>query len=111
MKRLGKVMNDRTFTPGPTPNTVRAADGTVLTPPEGWTLLPPGDAGLTRRVKAVGDHWVVQEKVVRRMFSRGIWASAATIDRIRAEVDAERSTEAYAMRRQADARRREKVQA
>jgi hypothetical protein len=28
------------FTPGPTPNTVRAADGRVLTAPEGWALLP-----------------------------------------------------------------------
>src|SRR5262249_16948555 len=50
-----------TFAPGPTPNTVRAADGTILTAPEGWVLLPPGDAGLTRRVKAAGDHLVVQE--------------------------------------------------
>jgi hypothetical protein len=30
------------FTPGPTPNTVRSPDGTVLTAPDGWTLLPPG---------------------------------------------------------------------
>jgi hypothetical protein len=28
-----------TFTPGPTPNTVHAADGTVLTAPDGWALL------------------------------------------------------------------------
>jgi hypothetical protein len=33
-----------TFTPGPTPNTVQAADGRILTAPEGWILLPPGDA-------------------------------------------------------------------
>ena len=70
------------FAPGPTSNSVRAADGTVLAAPEGWVLLPPGDAGLTRRVKAAGDHWVVQEKVGRKMFSRGVWAPAATIDRI-----------------------------
>ena len=44
---------------------------TILTVPEGWVLLPPGDAGLTRRVKAAGDHWVVQEKVGRKMFSQG----------------------------------------
>jgi len=55
-------MNDPTFSPGPTPNTVRAADGKVMTVPEGWILLPPGDATLTRRVKEAGDHWVVQEK-------------------------------------------------
>ena len=52
-------MSVNTFTPGPTPNTVRAADGRVLTAPEGWLLLPPGDAALTRRVKAAGDHWIV----------------------------------------------------
>ena len=104
-------MDDGTFTPGPTPNTVRAADGTVRTAPEGWALLPPGDAGLTRRVKAVGDHWVMQEKVGRRMFSRGVWAASATIERIRVELDAERSTEGYARRKESDARRREEAQA
>src|SRR4051794_14984915 len=101
-------MDDNTFSPGPTSNTVRAADGTVLAAPEGWILLPPGDAGLTRRVKAAGDFWVVQEKVGRRTFSRGVWAASATIDRVRAELEAERSTEGYA-RKQAAATRRRKV--
>jgi len=100
-----------TFTPGPTPNTVRAADGTVLAAPEGWVLLPPGDAALTRRVKAAGDHWTVQEKKGRKVFSKGVWAPAATIDRIRAELEAERSTAGYARRQQSDARRRDQVQA
>ena len=62
-------MSDNTFTPGPTPNTVRAADGIVLTAPEGWILFPPGDAALTRRVKAAGDHWVVAEKKGRKVGS------------------------------------------
>jgi hypothetical protein len=99
------------FTPGPTSNTVRAGDGRVLTAPEGWILLPPGDAALTRRVKEAGDHWIVQEKKGRKIFSRGVWAPAATIERIRAELEAERSTESYAQRKEADARRREKAQA
>lgn len=73
-------------------------------------LLPPGDAALTRRVKTAGDHWVVQEKKGRKVFSRGIWAPAATVERIRAELEAERSTEGYAKKKEADARRREKVQ-
>lgn len=103
-------MDDKPLTPGPTPYTVKAAGGTILSVPEGWALLPPGDAGLTRRVKAAGDHWVVQEKVGRRTFSRGIWAPAATIERFRAELDAERSTDAYARRQEAATRRREKVQ-
>ena len=99
-------MSNTTFTPGPTPKTVRSADGEVLTVPDGWALLPPGDAALTRRVKAAGDHWVVAEKKGRKVFSRGVWASAATIDRIRAELDAERSTEGFAKKKEADARRR-----
>jgi hypothetical protein len=101
----------KTFTTGPTPNTVRAADGTVLPAPPGWELLPPGDAALTRRVKEAGDHWVMREKKGRKTFSRGVWASAATIDRVRAELQAERSTEGYARRKEADGRRRDKVQA
>ncbi|MFN9270545.1 MAG: DUF2293 domain-containing protein, partial [Planctomycetaceae bacterium] len=45
-------MTDQTFSPGPSPNTVKTADGQVRTVPAGWALLPPGDAALTRRVKA-----------------------------------------------------------
>jgi hypothetical protein len=104
-------MSDHTFRPGPTPNTVRAADGTVLIAPEGWVLLPPGDAALTRRVKAAGEHWVVQEQKGRKVFSRGAWAPAATVERIRAELAAERSTEGFARRKAADARRRAQAQA
>jgi hypothetical protein len=78
--------NATTFTPGPSPNTVQSADGRVLTAPEGWALLPPGDAALTRRVKGAGDHWVVAEKKGRKIFSRGVWAPAATIERIRADL-------------------------
>ena len=62
-------------------------------------------------VKAAGDHWVVQEKKGRKVFSRGVWAAAATIDKIRAELEAERATEGYAKRKEADARRRGKAQA
>jgi Uncharacterized conserved protein (DUF2293) len=62
-------------------------------------------------VKAAGDHWVVQEKKGRKVLSRGVWAPAATIDRIRAELEAERSTDGYARRKEADARRRDKAQA
>src|SRR5450755_4261061 len=99
------------FTPGPTPNTVRSADGKILTAPDGWILLPPGDAALTRRVKAAADHWVLQEKKGRKVFSRGVWAPAATIERIRADLDAERSTDRFAKKKVAGARRRDKAQA
>jgi len=103
-------MTNQTFTPGPTPNTVRAADGRILTVPEDWIRLPPGDAALTRRVKAAGDHWIVQEKKGRKVFSRGIWAPAATIERIRADLETERSTESFTKRKEADALRREQAQ-
>jgi hypothetical protein len=74
-------------------------------------LLPPGDAALTRRVKEAGVHWIVQEKRGRKVFSRGVWAAAAMIETIRAELEAERSTDGYARRKEADSRRREKAQA
>lgn len=104
-------MSNTTFAPGPTPNTVRSPDGKVLTVPKGWILLPPGDAALTRRVKAAGDHWVVAEKKGRRVFTRGVWAPATTIDQIRIELDAERSTESFAKKKASDARRRDQAQA
>lgn len=104
-------MSNTTFAPGPTPNSVLSPDGKILTVPKDWLLLPPGDAALTRRVKAAGDHWAVAEKKGRKVFSRGIWASAVTIEKIRSELEAERSTESYAKRKVADAKRRDKVQA
>jgi hypothetical protein len=103
-------MSSNIFLPGPSPNTVRTADGKVLVVPKDWMLLPPGDAAWTRRVKAAGDFWVIQEKQGRKVFSRGIWAPAKTIEQIRAELEVERSTEVYAKRKVADAKRREKAQ-
>jgi hypothetical protein len=99
------------FSPGPSPNTVRAADGKIITVPDGWILVPPGDPTLTRRIKAAVDHYAVAEKKGRKVFSRGIWTAAATVERIRAELDAERSTKGFAKKKEADARRRDKAQA
>lgn len=104
-------MTNQTFVPGPTPNTVRSADGKILTVPDGWILVPPGDAALSRRIKAAGDHFAVAEKKGRKVFSRGIWTSAGTVERIRAELESERSTESFAKKKEAEARRREKAQA
>jgi hypothetical protein len=104
-------MPPQTFLPGPSPRTVRTPAGDTLTVPKSWELLPPGDAGATRRVKAAGEFWLVQKKVRRRMVSRGIWAPAETIRQVQADLAAERSTETYAKRREADARRREAQQA
>ena len=104
-------MPAQTFLPGPSPETVRTPAGQTLRIPAGWSHLPPGDAGLTRRVKATGDFWLVQEKVGRRVFSRGLWAPRETIERVRQELAAERSTDVYARRREADSKRREAQQA
>jgi hypothetical protein len=108
---MSRSASSLTFGPGPTPDTVRSTNGTVQAVPAGWILLPPGDAALTRRVKIAGECWLVQEKKGRKVFSKGIWAPAAAVDRIRAELAIERSTEAYARRRQADTRRRAEDQA
>lgn len=104
-------MPSPTFLPGPEANTVRTPAGQTLEVPSGWELLPPGDAALTRRVKAAGDHWLVQEKVGRRVFSRGVWAPRETIERVRSGLAAERSTATHVQRREADAKRREARQA
>jgi hypothetical protein len=100
----------RTVSPGPTARSVRTADGQVLNVPADWALLPPGDPGLTRRTKLAGPTWTVQEKVGRRMFSRGVWAPAAAIESIRRELEVERADPSYAKKRQADAVRRERKQ-
>ena len=102
---------DNVFAVGPSPRTVKNANGDVLEVPADWELLPPGDALLTRRVKAAGPHWVVQEKRGRKMFSQGVWAASVVIARLRIECEEERSKESYVKRKVADAKRREKVQA
>ena len=98
------------FLPGPNQGTVRAADGTVRPVPDGWILLPPGDAALTRRVKAAGLFWQVQEKRGRKIFSQGVWAPAKTIEELREQLVAERSTEQFAKKQVAAAARRERDQ-
>ena len=104
-------MTNQVFAPGPNPETVTHSDGRVVKPPTGWSLLPPGDAALTRRVKAKGEFWIVQEKKGRKVFSRGVWAPTELIEKIQEDLLAERSTESYAKKRAADTRRRQNVQA
>jgi hypothetical protein len=93
-------------TPGPRPGTVRSAEGEILTVPEGWSHLPPGDALVTRRVKAAGPYWAIGEWYKKRLMSRGIFAPTATIERVRAAVEAERGTAAYQKRLEAGRARR-----
>ena len=100
----------RIVAPGPHDRTVRTAAGEVLSVPADWQVLPPGDAGLTRRVKAAGPTWTVQQKKGRKVFSLGVWAPADRIARLTAELEAERATESYAKRRASDVVRRERKQ-
>ncbi len=91
--------------PGPKERTVVTAEGAVLSAPADWELLPPGDAALTRRVKAEGPAWTVQEKRGRKRFSKGVWAPAERIARIRSQLKLERADPAHE-RRLATARKR-----
>ncbi len=61
---------------------------------------------LTRRVKAAGPVWTVQEKRGNKVFSRGIWAPSSRIAQIRAEVERERQDPAYGKRLAAGRARR-----
>ncbi|RZO46276.1 MAG: DUF2293 domain-containing protein [Sandaracinaceae bacterium] len=92
--------------PDPDPRVVRLPSGERRAVPDTWALLPPGDAGLTRRVKAAGPSWTVQEMKGRKKFSRGVWAPAANIEAAQAAIEAERATPAYQKRLAADRRRR-----
>lgn len=98
------------MSPGPRADRVRGPDGALLSPPEGWALLPPGDAMLTRRVKAGGAHWVVQEKKGRKMFSRGIWAPAERIERCQRAVEREKASPDHARKLAQGAQRRAREQ-
>ncbi len=101
----------RTVSPGSTERQVRTVEGVELQVPDGWVLLPPGDAGWTRRVKAGGPTWTVKEKKGRRTFSKGVWAPQERVEETKRILDAERSTDAYAKRKQRDQARREEKQA
>ncbi|MDQ3366213.1 MAG: DUF2293 domain-containing protein [Myxococcota bacterium] len=100
-----------TLAPTADPHVFVAPDGRRVSPPATWACLPPGDAGLTRRVKAAGPSWAVIEKRGRKAFSKGLWAPAENIAAARAALDVERSTDSYAKKRQADVARRERTQA
>lgn len=88
-----------------------ALDGSKRTAPEGWSCLPPGDAGLTRRVKALGPSWAIIEKRGRKAFSKGLWAPRENIEAAKLALERERSTPAYAKKQAAAATRRKHEQA
>ena len=101
----------RTVSPGSAERRVQTAEGVELQVPDDWVLLPAGDAGWTRRVKAGGPTWTVTEKKGRRTFSKGVWAPKQRVEETKRLLDAERSTDAYVKRKQRDQARREEKQA
>lgn len=98
----------RDVSPGPDPRRVRTSDGALLEVPANWALLPPGDPGLTRRVKAAGPSWTVKEQRGRKVFSRGVWAPREHIEAARAELEAERAKPEYTRKLEAGRARRAK---
>tara|TARA_R110002072_G_scaffold269079_5_gene428266 strand:+ start:5770 stop:6528 length:759 start_codon:yes stop_codon:yes gene_type:complete len=96
--------------PGLNDYTVRMPGAGRKEIPADWVLVPPGDPALTRRIKAGGDCWVVQEKKGKRTFSRGIWVASARAEQIRADLENERKNPAYQKKQEAAAVRREKAQ-
>lgn len=89
---------------------VISSEGAVLPVPEAWELLEPGDAALTRRVKASGPSWTVLQRKGRRMISRGIWADATAIKAHRLKLLIERADPSYEKKLQAGRQRRQKQQ-
>jgi hypothetical protein len=92
--------------PSPKPRHVMTSAGETLRVPDSWALLPPGDAALSRRIKADGPAYTVVEMKGRKRFSRGIWAPADRIEALRQELASEREDPAYARRLEAGRARR-----
>lgn len=99
-----------TVTPGRSSREVKTESGEFLIAPSDWVLVPPGDPALSRRIKAEGAHWLVQEKKGRKLFSRGIWAPKERVERITADLEVERKDPAYQRKLDAARAKRETAQ-
>lgn len=82
----------------------------MLVVPDGWSLLAPGDAALSRRIKQDGPTWTMIEVKGNKRFSKGIWAPAARIEALRAELLVERMDPAYQHKLDAGRKRRAEEQ-
>ncbi|MDQ8186145.1 DUF2293 domain-containing protein [Pelagicoccus sp. SDUM812002] len=101
----------RDVRPHSNPRKVISSEGLVLPIPENWELLEPGDATLTRRVKAAGPTWTVKEKRGRRLISLGIWADKEHIELNRLKLLVERQKPEYKKRLIAGRERRAEQEA
>lgn len=92
------------------PGYVISLDGKSLKVPTTWSLLPPGDAALSRRIKKDGPTWTVKEPKGSKLFSKGIWAPADRIEILRQQLITEREDPSYQKKLDAGRARREREQ-
>ena len=85
-------------------------EGKSVTIPSGWIFVPSGDPGLTRRLKASGDYWVLVHKRKNRIEALGLFTLSAQVDRVKRILEMERSTPAYRNKLDAGRKRREEEQ-
>lgn len=97
----------RDVSPGARDGEVRSAEGATLFVPDDWALLPPGDAALSRRVKAEGPCWTVKDRRGKRVISLGIWAPRERIERLGAALLNERQDPSYQRKLEAGRKRRQ----
>jgi hypothetical protein len=96
----------REVRPAPVARHVLDERGALEPVPDDWSLLPPGDPALSRRIKQDGPTLTVIEMKGRKRFSRGIWAPSARIEALRAELRIEREDPAYQKKLHAGRHRR-----
>ncbi|MEN8662599.1 MAG: DUF2293 domain-containing protein, partial [Lentimonas sp.] len=95
-----------TVRPSTKPRHVFTTKGDLLAVPEGWALLLPGDAAVSRRIKQEGPTWIVKEKKGRKEFSRGIWAPADRIEALQFARKIEKEDPSYTQKLEAGRARR-----
>ena len=81
-------------------------NGEYVTVPDSWAFVPSGDPGLTRRLKATGECWIVVYKRKNRIESKGLWTDSSRIEQIKAELEEERSSPEYLKKLEAARRAR-----
>lgn len=92
------------------PGHVTSLDGDQLQVPNGWALLPPGDAALSRRIKKDGPTWTIKEPKGRKLFSKGIYAPADRIEFLKQQLILERQDPSYQKKLDASRAKRERDQ-
>ena len=81
-------------------------NGEYVTVPDSWAFVPSGDPGLTRRLKATGECWIVVYKRKNRIESKGLWTDSSRIEQIKSELEEERSSPEYLKKLEAARRAR-----